>query len=377
MPHENPCTEPKSSRCREQWIALLGRRDEPTDALRDYCGFLRKALESNDISLEDVNIEWYRDGSINSFRLFWRRSAGWTGKLALLQYTALAWSRRGFSSRVLVLLAILKWRGVRCAIVFHDARAYSGDRLIDRCRRLIQRLTMRAGYNFAEKSVFALPVHQIDWLPRRPLKAAYIPIGANIPEIDPARHTFESRRNRPKTVAVFTITGGEESQREVKKIAEAMRVARKNVNGLQLLLLGRNSMEVGILIRQELEGTDIGVEVLGLIPPEDVATQLSSADAMLFIRGPIAGTRSSAVAGIACGLPIVGYGGDDTKFPITEAGLELATSEKGRDLGIALERVLSDEQLRDRLRQKSLKAFDRYFSWNRIGERFACELRSE
>lgn len=373
----NPCTENDGPRCRERWIALLGRRDEPTDALRDYCGFLRKGLESNGISLEEVEIEWFRDGSIEAFRTFWRRSAGWTGKLAMLQYTALAWSRRGFPTRVLILLAILKLRGVRSVVVFHDARAYCGERVIDRCRRFIQHLTMRLGYRIARKSIFALPIDQIGWLPRMPSKASFIPIGANIPDVDTVRNTFGSPPSRPKTVAVFTVTGGEESRHEVKKIAEIMRVACKDLADLQLLLLGRNSSDVELLMRQQLDGTNVRVEVLGLIPPEDVAAQLSSADAMLFIRGPIAGTRSSALAGVACGLPIVGYGGNDTTFPITEAGLELASSEDDCDLGIALGRVLNDEQLRERLRQRSLTAFDRYFSWTKIGHEFAREFRSE
>jgi len=377
MRSENPSRANESLRHREQWIALLGRRDEPTDALRDYCGFLREGLESNGISLEDVEVEWCHDGTVNAFLRFWRRSAGWTGRLAMLQYTALAWSRRGFPTRVLILLAILKLRGVRSVVVYHDTRPYSGDRPIDLCRRFVQRMTMKLGYRLARKSVFALPIHHIDWLPRIASKASHIPIGANIPDVAADRNAFESLPGRPKTVAVFTITGGEESQHEVKKIAEVMRIASKDLGGLRLLLLGRNSSEVEILTRAQLEGTDILVEVMGLIPPEDVATQLSSADAMLFIRGPIAGTRSSALAGIACGLPIVGYGGDDTTFPITEAGLELASSEDSCDLGIALGRVLNDEKLRETLRRKSLKAFDRHFSWTRIGHRFACEFRSE
>src|SRR5207245_4329352 len=61
----------------------------------------------------------------------------------LIQYTALAWSRRGFPMEVPRLFRLAKKQGARRAIVFHDAAAYEGRRFVDRIRRATQLFVMR------------------------------------------------------------------------------------------------------------------------------------------------------------------------------------------------------------------------------------------
>ena len=48
-----------------------------------------------------------------------------------------------------------------------------------------------------------------------------------------------------------------------------------------------------------------------------------SSDVMLCVRGEMNPTRGSAIAGIVCGLPIVGDGTSEKAFPISEAGVRL------------------------------------------------------
>ena len=43
-------------------IALLGRRDEPTDAVEEYCRYLGEALRAHDFELELVRVAWLEDG---------------------------------------------------------------------------------------------------------------------------------------------------------------------------------------------------------------------------------------------------------------------------------------------------------------------------
>jgi len=88
--------------------------------------------------------------------------------------------------------------------------------------------------------------------------------------------------------------------------------------------------------------------------------------------GPVVKVR--AIAGIACGLPIVGYRGGETAFPITDAGILLV--DPGDRVGIAeaLTRVLCDAKFRDEMRQRSLAAGQRDFSWDAIAEQFLLAL---
>ena len=179
---------------------------------------------------------------------------------------------------------------------------------------------------------------------------------------------------RTKTVAVFGITGGQVLRSEVEDIAKAVRHASRNQSDLQLVAFGRNSIDGGDLLRHLLEGTDVVVKAEGVIPAEDITKILSYSDVQLFVRGPVTAMRGSAIAGVACGLPIVGYGGPETGFPITEAGLELVPYRDPDALAAALDRVLCDDRLRYELRLRNSHAYANYFRWGKIAERFEAEF---
>ena len=78
---------------------------------------------------------------------------------------------------------------------------------------------------------------------------------------------------------------------------------------------------------------------------------------------------------MACGLPVVGYAGPQTGFPVTEAGLTLVPQGNAEALADALTRVLSDGDLWQRLHEQTVDAYHRYFAWEAIAERFVETLR--
>src|SRR5690348_1076406 len=125
-------------------VAVLGRRDTPTDAVEEYCRYLSSALAAQGFSLEIARVHWTQNGWRRALTELTEKFPRQENSWYLLQYTALAWSRRGFSWRFLKVIRHLKKRGARCAIVFHDAEAYFGSRLVDRVRRAVQLSTMRA-----------------------------------------------------------------------------------------------------------------------------------------------------------------------------------------------------------------------------------------
>jgi glycosyltransferase involved in cell wall biosynthesis len=102
-----------------------------------------------------------------------------------------------------------------------------------------------------------------------------------------------------------------------------------------------------------------------------VARTLTVSDVLLFLRGPISSRRSSAIAGIACGLPVIAREGPETAPPITEAGLAVYSPQRKGDLGEVLLRVLEDEHYRAELAQRSWSAQQEYFSWPAIASRYA------
>jgi glycosyltransferase involved in cell wall biosynthesis len=349
----------------QRWIALLGRRDKPTDGVADYCTHLSAALGSRGYELEIVRVPWPERGWGVALADLRRRAKDWRGCWVLLQYTALGWSRRAFPLRFLQVLQVLRHNGAQCAVVFHDALPYQGSRLIDRLRRACQLWVMRTAYRRTDRSVLPLSLDQVTWLPPRPGKAAFIPIGANLPPT-----AIDARIIRPgdaaKTVAVYGVTGEPATLAEVRDISHVLKLTRARVENLRLVVFGRGSTEAEPALLHELEGNGIETRVLGLLSSEDITWELTHADVLLFVRGGVSSRRGSALAGIACGLPVVGYCSEETAFPVTEAGVVLVAFQDRVALAEALIRVLADDDWRQQLQARSRSAQREYFSWEVI-----------
>ena len=355
-------------------IALLGRKDEPTDAVEQYCRYLGAALERHDFAMQVRRVPWEKHGWSDAFEALTLQAAGWNGIWVLVQYTALAWSARGFPRKFLRALRILKQAGARVGVVFHDVEPYPGSRMLDKIRRSSQLRTMRAALTIADAAIFTVALNRVSWLSPTQRKAYFIPVGANlpVPENLPAR---EASAALP-AIAVFSITGGQAGERETRTIVDAVRHAVKTTGKLRLLVFGRHAELREAELREGLREVPVEICVEGVIEPEQVVARLSTCDVLLFVRGGISSRRGSAIAGIACGLPLIAYPGGETAAPITEAGVILVSPSKPDELKSALVRVLSDSAYREELAARSLAVYQNYLSWRAIAARFAELLKS-
>ncbi len=362
----------------QRWVAILGRRDFPTDGVEDYCTFLGEALRRHGIDLEQMRVPWAEKGWIGALRQLSQESTGWRGRWVLLQYTALAWSRRGFPLGALVVLAILRRGGARVAVVFHDTLPFAARGFYGGMRNKLQTWVMRRLALHSDRAISVLPTERMPWVQADRLrrKIVTISIGANIPEISRGGAGERARAGIPPTIAVFGVTGRDRETilGEVTDIAHAVKRAAERASPLRLVVLGRGSKEAERPLREALRNVDVKISVLGLLPAERVACLLADADVMLFVRGCLSGRRGSAIAGIACGLPVVAYAGAETGLPVTEAGAELVPEGDREALAIALARVVADDGLRRELQRRSVRAHAKYFSWNGIAQQFAAEM---
>ena len=270
----------------------------------------------------------------------------------------------------------MRRRGVRCAVVFHEPYRQSdaSSRLIDRIRGACQDWTVRTLYRRAEKPIFADPLETVAWLPKTETKAVYIPIGANIPEPMPRSNSEESER---KTIAIFCLSGLPNREREVNDISEAMRSAASNGTRLRVVFLGRGTAEAAEDIERAFQGSSVEVLNLGLRSAEEISRVLGESDAMLCVRGKLFPRRGSAIAGIACGLPIVAYAGASEGTPLGEAGIDLVPYGDRKALGDALARLLGNQHYWRQLHERSLCVQRKYFSWDRIASSFADALTED
>ena len=355
-------------------VAMLGRRDTPTDGVADYCGFLATALESRGIQMSPARVSWMEDGWFIGLQKLWRKSINWRGQWVLLQYTALSWSHRGFPFGALAVLAILRRRGVRCAVVFHEPNRQGGSSPLQSVRGACQDWVIRKLYEGASKSIFTVPLETVAWLPEGEGKAAFIPLGANIPE-RVHRRTVPAQAGKVKTVIVFGVTDSPEAAvREVNVISDVVLEACSALGRLRLVVLGRGAIEARELLAKAFLQGDVDLEVLGVLPAEQVADEFESADVLLFVRGAITLRRGSALAGVASGIPIIGYRGEVFSGTLEQAGVEWCPLEERASLSRGLIRVLSDPQRWMELHERNLEVQRNYLSWNRIAERFQAVL---
>jgi len=361
----------------ERVIALLGRRDEPTDAVEEYCRYLSVALAEHSFNAEIRRVPWNEHGwpgSLNALRL---QAESWRGIWVLVQYTNLAWSARGFPSRFLRVLRVLRKAGCRICVVFHDAEPFRGSRLVDRVRRSVQLRVMREAIAFSDCAVLTVPPARSSWLQTPPASVCFIPVGANLPQ--PLLEQDHGLLHNPPTIAVYSVTGGTPGDRETNEIIRAVRYAAAKVGKLRLLAFGRHAEVRENALRDGLRDYQVEVCVEGVLEADALVDRFAASDVLLFLRGTISSQRGSAIAGIACGLPVIGLRGPETDSPITDAGVILLEGHAaGEDLtnqfGEALVKVLSDSAYRCELAARSRSAQENCFSWPAIAREYSALL---
>jgi glycosyltransferase involved in cell wall biosynthesis len=289
------------------------------------------------------------------------------------------WSRRGFPVALPLLLQVLKLRGCRTAVIFHDVYAVAGSSWIDRFRVAFQERIMRHVSARAGRAILPVPLERVPWLSNLKSTTVFIPVGANVPSLeDLTRDGFVAVPNAISTVAVFGVpTWPAAQRREVHAIVESLRQASAKIGELQLLVLGRGSREAEPLLRAGLSGTGVRLRVDGLRSGQEISAGLSSSQVLLFVRGALSSRRGSGIAGIACGLPIVAYEGRETGPPLTEAGVVFVPQDDVACLGDQLASLLPDRERRMALSARNLAVFREWFSWDRIADRWIEALGSE
>jgi glycosyltransferase involved in cell wall biosynthesis len=140
--------------------------------------------------------------------------------------------------------------------------------------------------------------------------------------------------------------------------------------------LGRGSAESEGRFREALNGSRVEYSALGILPAEGVSRILAASDVALFVRGCVSTQRGSAIASIACALPLVAYADSRLAAPLTEAGVVPVPCGDRESLAREALRVLTDGPQWRELHQRSERAHQRYFSWEAVGGRFA-ELLSD
>ena len=169
---------------------------------------------------------------------------------------------------------------------------------------------------------------------------------------------------------MFSVTGGEAQSQEVCDIALVARNVKRGVGPIRLEVFGRGCEEARESLERALNGSGIELRVRGVVPAEEMTRTLASAHVLLCVRGVITSRRGTAIAGIACGLPVLGYGQSGTNPAIDAAGVWLAPWRNSQILSDGLAQVLTDAKLWQSMHDRSLRAQAQYFSWDAVADRY-------
>jgi glycosyltransferase involved in cell wall biosynthesis len=275
------------------------------------------------------------------------------------------------------MIGALRRRGARVGLVFHDPVPHRGARLRHHIRQGGQLVAMRLAARSSDVVVSTIEPDRVPWMqdPVVRAKATLIPVGSCVPPAPAASQARSRDANGSRSVVVFGVTvapniPSEVTAREVADIRTALDGATRPSGRVELAVLGRGSADAEHLFRESFADTGVQMSIHGLLPEAEIAAILARADALLCVRGLISTRRTTAVAGVACGTPVVGFCGPETADPITEAGVRLVPYGDRAALASALGSVLSDDVLWHELQCRSRAAYEMYFSWPAIAQRY-------
>jgi glycosyltransferase involved in cell wall biosynthesis len=269
------------------------------------------------------------------------------------------------------MIAGLKRAGIHVLIVFHDPEPFGGRRFRDRLRQRVQLAVMRRAARLADKIVSTISPDRVTWMqdPAIRAKTLLLPVGSNLPVMP--RKTERHGNGIP----VIIVFGFSNLASETSMIAWVLSRVAEVVGPLHLTVFGRGAKVAGALLLPLLDDTSVELEHFGVLEAERASSLLANADVQLFVRSGLSTRRGSGIAGIACGLPIIGFSDAETAFPITEAGVRLVPMGDREGLVRELILVLKQQELRETLRQRNLETTKRYFSWDRIADAYLSFLR--
>jgi hypothetical protein len=357
-------------------FALIGKGEAPADGVADYCNNLSEAFARSGIKLEIIRVTWFEHGWISTITKLCRAIKPGSGDWVLLQYTALGWSRRGFPFGALFVMAALRLRGLYCGVVMHEPwhQGIVTPRLIDKGRIFFQDLVIRSLHFLSVRTVFTIPIQLVGWLSYKDRKSVFIPLGSNVCETLFVPYPPRPPGTGSRIISVFCLSGLPVLLRELGDIYEASCVAASAGLRVRIIFLGRGTEEAAKEISRTFAESEVRTEILGHRDPQEIADVIAHSDVLLCVRGTLNLRRGSALAGIACGVPVVGYSGDEMGTPLVEAGLSLVLPYDRAALGAALTRVLTDETYARELHLKNIATQRNYFSWDVIARQFAIDF---
>jgi glycosyltransferase involved in cell wall biosynthesis len=224
----------------------------------------------------------------------------------------------------------------------------------------------------ANQGISTVHTENLHWPASAANKLTFIPIGANVP----ASNLAFTPNGAHKPVGIFCISSEKYRQRETAEILYVAEKAKTQVPSLHLEIFGRGTLEAAPLLEEPLRKLGVTFRLRGVLSADEISRTLSGLDVFLCVRGELQPNRGSALAAIACGVPLVAFGERGRYKELDAAGIEFVPWGSLDTLAAATIRVLTDASLWQELHKKNRRAQAEYFSWDVIAGQYAALLCS-
>ncbi len=311
--------------------------------------------------------------ALGSWRELWRRrrEEPFGDSVPILQWVPQLYLGSREFSWLLLWLRHCRARGRPVVVTVHELAIPVG--------RSLRRAGARLAMEFALVALGVLATHLVATygLTERRLRRrlrwkrraiAKVPVGSNIPVALVADTPVEKNDK-----VVCTIFG----QPEAMSAAIVARLGRQaSHDQLRLRWLGRSSEAIAAFLRDRCGLPDGAFEVAAARPSPDVSRCLAASDLLLapLVDG-VSTRRTTVIAGLAHGLPIVGTDGPCTDDVWRRSGACLLTPGGDAESfvrNVAL--VASDAQRRAEMRRAARALFEAHFTWERIAGAYLAHL---
>ncbi len=182
------------------------------------------------------------------------------------------------------------------------------------------------------------------------------------PETDPDRIADVRTRyakNQPFLFFVSTI----EPRKNIPALVDALRALRVRGFPHRLLISGRKGwLYQGVFDHVKQSGMESKVDFLDYVPDVDLPALFAACDAFVF-PSLYEGFGLTPLEAMACGAPVVCSDTSSLPEVVGDAAL-LVNPRDAADIAAAIERVTTDQPLRDELRAKGIAQAAK-FSWER------------
>lgn len=310
--------------------------------------------------------------TVRVWRDLWRSSdPRLDARVVLLHYVPqLYWGTPGLPW-LLLWLVRQRWRGRLVGVTVHEyaVPAESVRRLVARALMISAMVVLGsvASHLFV---TFQLPRRRIGrllfWKRSR---IALVPVGSNI---RPVEASGRPRRREKVTCVLFGQPAGM-SAPLVAALATWVRGANDRV---EVRWIARSSGDVRRFLAR-LATDDLGsLEVLERLPAAAVSQTLASADLFLApIVDGVSTRRTTIVAALAHGLPIVGTDGVGTDGTLRNSGAcaLVAPSDRGGFVSL-VEALVADPRRREEMGRAARALYESAFTWEHIAEAYVAHL---